>query len=104
MPCYAHVAPSARLFPPNCFRGIAFPSGFKVWEIPAVGPPPPRMTGRIARRFATFARPPHLPTSTFECVDILGVYIPPGLEGAAMLKGFMAAAGDLDTERKQRMF
>jgi hypothetical protein len=37
-------------------------------------------------------------------VDILGVYIPPGLDGAAMLKGFMAAAGDLDTGRKQRMF
>jgi hypothetical protein len=37
-------------------------------------------------------------------VDVFGVYIPPGLDATATLKGFMAAAGDLDTERKQRMF
>jgi hypothetical protein len=37
-------------------------------------------------------------------VDIFGVYIPRGLDVTAMLKGFLSAADDLDSERQRRMF
>jgi hypothetical protein len=37
-------------------------------------------------------------------VDIFGVYMPPELDVTAMLKGFVAAADDLDSAWRQRMF
>jgi hypothetical protein len=37
-------------------------------------------------------------------VNIFGVDMPPGLDVTLMLKGFLAAAVELDSERKQRMF